>query len=352
MRPVVPSSWQIVGLMLTAGMVTSCAVPAQQTPTDRPNANPAAVTTKPKVIATTTILCDMAKAIANDTIDLTCLLKPGIDGHVYEPLPDDRKAIDHAQLILYSGYDFEPGLVKLIKSTSNPAPKIAIAELAITQPLFEEQFEEHYLENHHGESKETAANHQTQKRDTKTGEPDPHVWQNAANGARMVGVVQAQLAKAVPNQAELYAKNAQALQTQLTAIHTWIQAQISTIPAAQRKLVTTHDAMGYFAQAYRIPVEGALQGISTDEKPTPKRVKELVDEVKASGVPTMFAETSVNPKLLEAVAKEAHVKVASQELYADGLGAAGSDGETYPKMLIANTKAIVEGLGGKYSNFQ
>ncbi len=110
--------------------------------------------------------------------------------------------------------------------------------------------------------------------------------------------------------------------------------------------------MGYYSAAYGIPVEGALQGLSTEEKPTAARVKELTDDIKADKVPTIFAEVSANPKLIETVAKEANVKLSTQELFADGLGEVGSQGDTYPKMLVSNTRAIVEGLGGQYVAFQ
>jgi manganese/iron transport system substrate-binding protein len=94
-----------------------------------------------------------------------------------------------------------------------------------------------------------------------------------------------------------------------------------------------------------------LQGISTDEKPTPGRVKALVQEIQAAGVPTIFAESSINPQLIEAVAKEANVKIAAQVMFADGLGEKGSPADTYQTFLITNTKTIVEGLGGIYTPF-
>jgi manganese/iron transport system substrate-binding protein len=149
-----------------------------------------------------------------------------------------------------------------------------------------------------------------------------------------------------------YTDNAKKMTSELTQIDSWIKSQISTIPPNQRKLVTTHDALGYYSKAYGIPVEGALQGISTEERPTAAREKELVGVIKNANVPTIFAETSVNPKLIEAVAKEGKVKVSKRELFADGLGEKGSEGDTYTKMLIANTQTIVEGLGGKYTAFQ
>jgi len=337
--------WGAIALLV--GCLSSCTPPVPNSPgtnaSETSSSGSTAELKRPKVVATSTVLCDMTREIAGDTVDLTCLLKPGIDGHIYEAVPQDRRAIEDAQLILYSGYNFEPNLIKLIQSTSNPAPKIAVAELAVKQPLMGH-------EHDHGGTSEPAdklSNHAD-----AANVPDPHVWQNAANGAAMAGVVANQLAKVNPNQAKLYTQNAKKLETELNGIHSWIKAQIATIPASNRKLVTTHDAMGYYAAAYDIPVEGALQGISTEEKPTANRVKQLVGEVKTSGVPTLFAEVVVNPKLIEAVAKEANVKISDQELYSDSLGEPGSAGDTYPKMLIANTKAIVEGLQGQYTAFK
>jgi manganese/iron transport system substrate-binding protein len=336
-----------VALPALAGSLTSCALsaPPSQTSPAADSASPAATTRQaPKVVATTTILCDMTRRIAAETINLTCLLKPGVDGHVYEPTPEDRKAIEDAQLILYSGYNFEPALIKLIQSTSNPVARVAVAEKAVTKPLMGEEHDHgHGEEDEHGHADEKAAEAEV---------PDPHVWQSAENGAQMAAVIQQELAKLSPDQATVYTQNAEALKTELRQIHTWIQTQIATIPSAARKLVTTHDAMAYYSAAYNIPVEGALQGISTEEKPTAARIKELVDEVKASQVPTIFAEVVVNPKLIESVARESNVKVSDRPLYSDSLGESGSDADTYPKLLIANTRTIVEGLGGQYTAIQ
>lgn len=337
-------------LGLVAVGITSCA-PSTSTVQSSPTtdaATPATTRQAPRVVATTTILCDMTRRIAADSVDLTCLLQPGVDGHVYEAPPADRKAIEDAQLILYSGYDFESGLIKLVKSTSNPAPKVAVAEKAVPKPLM----------GHHDHGHEEGEDPAHEGEDSahegeKEGEvPDPHVWQSAANGAQMAEVIEQELAKLSPDNATVYARNAEALQSELTQIHQWIQAQVATIPANSRKLVTTHDAMTYYSAAYDIAVEGALQGISTEEKPTAARLKELVDEVRASQVPTIFAEVVVNPKLIESVAREANVKVSDRPLFSDSLGEPGSGAETYPQMLIANTQTIVEGLGGKFTPFQ
>lgn len=317
--------WKTAAAASIAGVLGACSSPTPTTQSS-PSETVNAISTGPKVVATTTIICDMATQIAANTIDLTCPIKPASDPHVYEPTPADRKAIEEAKLVLYGGYDFEPSLIKIIKATSNAAPKVAVNEVAVPNP-------------------------QTFKEDGKT-ETDPHVWHNAQNGIRMVETIESNLAKVAPENAALYAKNAQAMKQEIAQIDTWIKAQVATIPVASRKLVTTHDALGYFSKAYSIPVEGALGGINTEEKPTASRVAELVKMIRATKVPTIFAELTINPKLIETVAKDASVKVSDRELFADGLGEPGSEGATYQKMLISNTQAVVEGLGGKYSAFQ
>jgi manganese/iron transport system substrate-binding protein len=324
-------SLQMGGVALLTLMfgLGGCATQVPQRPSPSPMGAdptaPVALGDRPLVVATTSVVCDLTRQIAADTVDLKCLVAAGSDPHSYEPRPDDRKAIEQAKLILYSGYNFEHDLLKLIQATSNPAPKIAVNELAVPKP---EQFEE--------EGKMEA---------------DPHVFHSAANGSRVAEVIGKNLSQLLPTNAGTYAANTKKLTNELTQLDAWIRTSIATIPAAQRKLVTTHDAFGYYSKAYGIPVVGALQGISTEEKPTPGRVKELVEGIKAAGVPTIFAEATINPQLIEAVAKEAKVKVAAQAMFADGLGERGSPAETYQTFLMTNTKTIVEGLGGTYTPF-
>jgi manganese/iron transport system substrate-binding protein len=288
---------------------------------NQPISSPAKIL--PQVVATTTVICGLTKQIAVDTIDLKCLLDPDTDPHVYEPKPSDRMAIESAQLILYGGYGFEPALIKLITATSNASPKVAINEIAVPMPQkFEDQGK---LVN------------------------DPHVWHSAKNGIKIAKAITKNLTTLRPDQADTYAKNALKITTELEQIDAWIKLQVATIPVNSRKLVTTHDALGYYAKAYDIPIEGALSGISTEEQATAARIKELVKVIKGAKVPTIFAEVTLNPKLITTVAKEAGVKVSERELFTDGLG---GEAETYAGMLIANTRSIVEGLGGAYTPFK
>ena len=297
------------------------------------------MTSKPAVIASNSVLCDLTKQIAQETIDLKCLIPGGKDAHTYIPTPDDRKAIETGSLILYGGYDFEPEVIKLIKA-ANAKIAIAVHELAVPKFIMAEG------EHEHGTEKKEAKPKETQPKL----EADPHVWHNVKNGVSIVQVLRTQLAQASPANAALYEKNAKDLTDRLTKLDIWVTQSVATIPTASKKLVTTHDALSYYGQAYGIPIEGALQGISTTEKPSAQRIATLVATIKSTQVPTLFAEVSVNPKLIETVAKESGVKLSALPLVTDGLGEPGGPSDTYEKMIRENTTAIVTGLGGKVLN--
>ena len=308
---------------------------------------------RPLVVATTSVICDLAKQVAAQTVNLKCLVDAGADPHTYQPTPDDRKAIEQAKLVLYGGYDFEPGIIKLVQASSNKAPKVAIHQVAVPKPIMGEEHD-HGHHGHKGEKHDDHDHDHDHKKEEKHSEekaPDPHVWHDAENGVQMVEAIRSNLEKVAPDNAQLYAANAQKVTVEIKNIDSWIQQNIATIPENQRKLVTTHDALSYYAQAYNIGYEGAVEGLSTDAQPTAAKIAQLSTEIKQEKVPTIFAESTHSSKLIERVAKEANVKVSPEKLYADGLGEQGTDADTYQTMLIANTKAIVDGLGGQYTAF-
>lgn len=278
---------------------------------------------KHQVVATSTIIADLTEEVGGEEIELVGILEPGADPHVYEPVPADSQALEEADLILYNGYNLEPGLIKLMNAAGVSAKKFAVGE--VVKPFdFEYQGRR---------------------------EPDPHVWGDAENAIKMVEAIRDQLIELSPEDQEEFTENAAQLTSQLEQLDGWIVEQIQTIPVPQRKLVTTHDAFQYYARAYGLEVTGTLIGISTEEQPSAQTVKKLSDAIQAAAVPAIFAETTINPALIKTVAQEARVKLAPQELYSDSIGPAGSEGDSYPKMLVANTKSIVESLGGKYTAF-
>jgi manganese/iron transport system substrate-binding protein len=287
------------------------------------NSDSSQVTDKPFVVTTSTIIADLTEQIGGDEIKHQGILQPGVDPHVYEPTPQDTVALENADLILYNGFNLEPGLIKLINSTGEDAERFAVGE--VVKPLdFEYQ---------------------------GTVEPDPHVWGDAENAVVMVEAIRDRLIELSPEDEALFRANAEELITELKQLDSWILEQTATIPEAQRQLVTTHDAFQYYAQAYGLEVTGTLIGISTEEQPSAQTVKNLSDKIKQAQVPAIFAETTINPRLITTVAEEAGVTLAPDKLYADSIGVKGGEADSYINMLETNTRIIVEALGGKFQEF-
>lgn len=371
LHPGVPSAGRQVrrwgaGLVLALGLVSCSGDDGAVTAPDSAAAGGQA--DRPGVVATTGVICDLTQQIAETTVALTCLISPGTDPHTYQVQPSDRQAIEQADLILYDGYGLVPSLIGMIEDSSTGVVRVAVYEKAVPEPLMgaahhhdhgaeathdgeHAHEEEHAHEGEHAHGEEHAHEGEPGGEQGATAEadlvPDPHIWHSAANNGAIVQVIAESLAQVNPDQADRYAENAARLVTQFDQIDGWIQAQVATVPPAQRRLVTTHDAFGYFADAYGFEVAGALSGLSTEEKPTPGTLTVLVDQVKAAQVPAIFAETTINPQLIEAVAKDAGVAVAAQPLWVEGPGGPGTDAETMQAMLVTNTCIVVDALGGK-----
>jgi manganese/iron transport system substrate-binding protein len=266
---------------------------------------------RPLVVSTSTIIADLTEQIGGEEIEHQGILKPGVDPHVYEPTPKDTVALEEADLILYNGYNLEPGLIRLINGVGSNADRFAVGE--VVKPLdFEYQ---------------------------GSIEPDPHVWGDAENAIAMVQGIRERLIKLSPEDEAIFTTNAEALITELKQLDSWILEQIATIPETQRQLVTTHDAFQYYARAYGLEVTGTLIGISTEEQPSAQTVKNLANKIKNTQVPAIFAETTINPQLI------------THQLYADSLGVEGSEADSYINMLRRNTRTIVEALGGNFQEF-
>lgn len=309
--------WPVTARLLLGLWLTGCT----DTETNRGGE---AVGDRPRVVSTSTILTDLTEEVAGEEIQLTGILEPGADPHIYEPVPQDSIAFEEADLILYNGYNLEPGLIKLMNAAGVNARKLAVGE--VVSPLEME---------YQGQT-----------------EPDPHVWGNVANVIEMVNAIRDALIERSPEDAETFTNKAAQYTTTLEQLNAWIKQQIATIPLENRRLVTSHDAFQYYAKAYGLEITGTLIGISTEEQPSAQTVTQLVQEIQQTKVPAIFAETTINPKLIKTVAEEANVKLAAQELYSDSIGAPSSEGDSYIKMMVSNTRTIVEALGGQYTPFE
>ena len=291
--------------------------------------NIASAQSKPKVVASHNVICDLVKTIASDTVDLTCLIKANQDPHTYSPTPSQLRAMEEAQLVLYGGYQLEPKVTKLLEATSKEIPKIALYEQVVTEPIM--------VEHEHSEAEETHSEL----------EPDPHVWHSIENTVAMVEFLESILLQLNPQQAEVYLTNSTALSEQLWQLEAWIKEQIATIPEGQRVLVTTHDSLNYYVRSYNLNDYQTLQGSSAEASPTASEVKKLATTIEQTGVPTIFVESTKSDRVINNVARAANVKLSESELYVDGLGSA----ENYTEMMSYNTCAIVNGLGGECEPF-
>lgn len=275
---------------------------------------------KPEVVSTSTLITNWTQQIAGDEVNLVAILKPGDDPHIYEPVPADTVALEKADLIFYNGYNLEPGLIRLITATGIQARRVAVGEIIPPLELDE---------------------------GSKGKVPDPHVWGNVKHVIKIVALIRDELIRLSPEDQETFTQNAAKLTQELQQLDQWIAQQIQTIPVQQRQLVTTHDAFQYYANAYGLTVAGTLIGISTEEQPSAQTIQKLANSIKKLGVPAIFAETTINPRLITTVAEEANVKLAPQPLYSDSIGSPGSSADTYIKMMVANTTAIALALGGQ-----
>ncbi len=273
------------------------------------------------VVASYSVICDLASQIAADAVALNCLIPPDQDPHTYEATPSDRKAVEEADLVFYAGLNFEPAIIEMATASDSEAPKVALHDESVQQIIEVEE---------EGEI-----------------EPDPHVWHDVENGLEMVALIRDNLVAVDPDNADMYTKNAEQLTAELQALDTWIPEQIATIPEEQRRLITTHDAMSYYAKAYGLTVEGTLLGVSTEDEPTAAKINELATSIREKAIPIIFAELTADDRVLKTVADEAGVTISEQVLLSDGLGAEGTSGDTYTGMLVYNTCSIVDGLGGE-----
>jgi ABC-type Zn uptake system ZnuABC Zn-binding protein ZnuA len=275
-------------------------------------------------VATTTQVADFVRAVGGDRVAVEQILQPNSDPHGYEPRPSDAKALAAADIVVQSGGELDEWLDGLIESAGGDAPRVELIQATDTIPGGHEPEEAH----DHGDS------------------ADPHWWQDPRNALLAVDAIRDALIAADPGGRADYEANARAYKERLRRLDRSVAACIRSIPAAQRKLVTTHDALAYYAHRYDIAVVGALiPSLSTAAQPSAGDTQKLVDQIEREKVEAIFPESSINPKLERAVARETGAKV-GRALWADTLGPKDSDGATYIESVQSNTAALVDGLTG------
>jgi len=268
----------------------------------------------PVAVATTTQVADFARAVAGDRSEIRQILQPNSDPHAYEPRPSDVKAAAGAGVVLRSGGDLDAWLDRVLRSAGSEANVVTLLDAA---------------ESRGGD-----------------GGVDPHWWQDPRNAIAAVRRIRDALIAADPGGRRAYTANADAYLATLRALDRAIASCMRAIPVARRKLVTDHDALGYYAGRYGIEVVGTvIPALSTQAQASAGAVARLVRTIRSDGVATIFPESSVNPKLARAIARDAGATV-GPALYADTLGPTGSAGETYIGSLRFNTEALAAGFTG------
>ncbi|MBC7228153.1 MAG: zinc ABC transporter substrate-binding protein [Thermoflexales bacterium] len=268
-----------------------------------------------RVVATTTIVGDVVARVGSTAIELTVLLPPGADPHTYEPTPADLTAVSRAHVLFVNGLGLEGFLERTLRNVGGNLPVVPVSAGIRPRMLAE---------------------------DEHAGETDPHVWLDVRNVMVWVENIRQALSALDPTHASLYAANAAAYRAELEALDGWIQEQVARVPPENRKLVTNHPAFGYFADRYGFEQVAAVYPVSPGAEPSAREVAELEETIRRFGVPAVFAETTVNPKLAEQVARDTGVRVVT--LYTGSLGGPGSGAETYIAMMQSNVRAIVEAL--------
>ena len=303
------------GIALLSLLLTACS----------PGRLPAASGGGLEVVATFSVLGDLVRVVGGEHIELTTLVEAGQDTHTYQPIPAEGAALAEAALVFENGLGFEPWQDDLYESSGSSARRVVVTALIEPISLAGELAGEGAQAVEHGEF-------------------DPHVWHNAANAVLMVRQIADALATADPANAEAYRANAAGYTAELQELDAWIFDQVKRVPESHRKLVTTHDTFGYFAEHYGFQVVGTVLPASTEgASPSAQQLAALVEQVKAQGAPAVFAENVSSNTLINQVAAEAGVAVIAS-LYTDALGPPSSDGDTYLKMMRYNVTTITSAL--------
>jgi ABC-type Zn uptake system ZnuABC Zn-binding protein ZnuA/ABC-type Mn2+/Zn2+ transport system permease subunit len=279
---------------------------------------------KVAVVATTTQIGDFAREVGGDKVDVHQILAPNTDPHDYEPRPDDVTNTADAKIVFENGDNLDAWMGKVVDDSGSDAKVVDLgADVPVKLP---------------GESSGPEAS-----------QYDPHWWHDPRNAEEAVREIAAELSALDPQDKATFEANAAAYEAKLKALDFGIAHCFDSVPASDRKLVTDHDAFGYFADRYGIQVVGAvIPSQTTQAQPNAQDLSDLTDVVRSEHVKAIFPESSLSPKLAETMASQTGA-TADHTLYGDTLGPDGSSGDTYLKMEAANTTSMIEGFTGGQS---
>ncbi|WP_427023431.1 metal ABC transporter substrate-binding protein [Aureimonas ureilytica] len=298
-----------------------------------------------KVVASFSILGDMVKQIGGDDVAVTTLVGPDGDAHVFEPTPKDAKALGEAKVLVENGLHFEGWMPRLVKASGFSGETITAStgvkprDLTPEELALEEAEEAH---DHKADGHAEADHDHDHDHGHGHGAVDPHAWQSLPNGEIYVRNIADGLAKADPAHAKEYKERGDAYIGEMKALDTKIRAEIDQVPEKQRLIVTSHDAFGYFGQAYGIRFI-APQGVSTESEASARDVAEIIDQIRKQNIRAVFVENISDPRLIDQISRETDAKVGGA-LFSDALSPAGGPAPTYLDMFRNNADEIVKAL--------
>ncbi len=263
-----------------------------------------------RVVASFSILADLARNVGGDVVEVTALVGPDADAHVFSPSPVDAKRVAEADLVLVNGLGFEGWMARLVRASGYRGP-VVVASAGITP--------------------------RSQGR-----ESDPHAWQDLSHVRRYVQNLRDAFAQARPADATAFAQRAAQYDERLGALDTELRRTFGAIPPTSRRVITSHDAFGYFGAAYGIEFL-APQGMSTDSEASAAAVARLIEQVRRQGVRAVFVENISDPRLLDRIVREGGARVGGR-LYSDALSPPGTEADTYLKLFEHNANALAAGM--------
>jgi zinc/manganese transport system substrate-binding protein len=264
-----------------------------------------------KVVASFSILGDLVRNAGGSNVEVTTLVGPGSDAHVYSPTPADAKKVADAKLIVVNGLGFEGWLPRLVQSSGSKATIVTASNGIV--PL------------------------------RQGADADPHAWQAVNNAKVYVANISMALVAADPAAAEQFTANTQAYIARLDALDREVRDAVAKIPPARRKVISTHNAFGYFAASYGIEFVAPI-GVSTESEPSARDIAKIITQVRQAKIPAVFLENIADPRLMQRIAAETGAKVGGT-LYSDGLTGEKGAAPTYIEMVRHNIKALTRALG-------
>jgi len=286
--------------------------------------------TKPlKVVATFSILGDLTKQVGGDLVDVRTLVGPDGDAHTYSPTPNDSVDLAQAGLVIENGLGIEGWFDRLVAASGYKGQVVVASRGVSLRPMDEEneEYEEHDEGYHHHHDHEAG---------------DPHAWQDVSNVRIYVKNITEALVAAMPDKAATLKERAKAYDAKLEKLDKWVRSEMAAIPSEQRKIITSHDAFGYFGKAYSVTFLSP-QGISTEAEPSAMQFAKLVKQIRSEKVRRVFFENLASPKIATQLASDAGASV-GKPVYSDSLSKAKGPASTYIDMMRYNVEQFKEAM--------